>query len=716
MIKHIFQSALLCRKTIAMLVVLLATLSLSQSAFAQVTRGAIEGMINDGSGKAIPFANVVATHVPTGTQYGTTSMDNGKFALANLKPGGPYTIQTSFVGYENSTQDSVYVRLGKTSTVNFRMRSTSVSLEEFNVTVDKSDPLSNGKTGISSNLNESQVQGTPTLNRSLNDVTRLVPQGGQSSFGGSNYRYNNLSIDGASNNDVLGFQEPASGAGGSVASGTPGALAGTQPISLDAIQEVQVALTPFDVRQGNFTGASINAISRSGTNSLGGSIYFFGRNQLLTGKSVDSERAMIADYHDYQTGFRIGGPIVQNKVFFFANYEKTSRVEPVLNAPGSPGTQISYDIANAVRDTLIGRYGYDPGSFGEVFNERSSDKIFLRLDFNLSPKHQLTLRDNFVTASADNLERGSTFLTYTSQGFTHQSNTNSLVAELNSTFSNNVFNKLTVGYNTVNDERTYDGDVFPHVRITYNSANTIFLGTYREASIYGLTLNTTQLTDNLKIYKNKHTITLGTTNDIYNIQYRFLTAWNGRWEYKSLDNFYNDLPSRIRGVYNYGDNSFEHNKNNPSADFRVMLLSAYAQDKFQVNDQLTVTAGIRMDMQVHPDKVPINQNVVSTPEFAHFDNDFGGVPQINPRVSFNYFLNKEQTAQVRGGTGLFTGRIPFAWYAYAHYVSGEQYGNIDLRPDSTQAITTDLSELREEQPNLTEINLVDNDFKLPRSW
>ena len=396
------------------------------------------------------------------------------------------------------------------------------------------------------------------------------------------------------------------------------------------------------------------------------------------------------------------------------NYEVARRNEPVLNTPGTEGSAIPFDVAQRIADTLRSKYNYDPGSFLETSNNQVSDKLFVRFDYNLGLKHKLTLRHNYIDASAENLERGQNSLAYESQGFTHKSTTNSTVLEVKSTLSDNISNHLILGRTTVEDDRSFDGRVFPHLQIKYNTANTIFAGTYREASIYGLTLGTNQFTNNLNIYKNKHTFTIGTNNTFYNIQYRFLTAWNGRWEYKSVNDFYNDRPSRVRGVYNYGDNSFEHNKNNPSADFRVMLLSAYAQDEFRYSDRLTLTAGVRVDMQVHPEKVPVNENVVNTTKFSRFDNEFGGVPQINPRVAFNYAFADSSKSQLRGGVGLFTGRIPFAWYAYSHYISGLNYGNIDLRPDSTLAIREDLSDLRTLQPNLTEINLVDNDFKLPR--
>lgn len=707
---------LLFTRAISIASAILFLFILSFSAVGQITTGGLRGSVQEvGTGAPIVFANMMLTHIPTGAVYSGITDDKGAFIFDHLKPGTGYQIQISSVGYQPVKLNNLSVSLGRSTQLEIEMETSTVSLTEVEISTDKKS-LANKREGVSTNLDEAQILGTPSLNRSLQDITRLSPQGGQSSFGGTNYRFNNLSIDGASNNDVLGFQEPASGAAGSVASGTPGALAGTQPISLDAIQEAQVSLAPFDVQQGNFTGANINAVTRSGTNTTEGSVYSFGRNQNLTGKSVDEGREPIANYYDYQTGFRLGGAIKKNKLFYFINYERTERREPVLNAPGSEGVQIPVEVAQAVRDTFLERYNYDPGSFGDVSKTRESNKIFFRLDYNINQNHKLTLRDNFVTAAADNLDRGSTFLKYTSQGFTHQSINNSLVLELRSTLSNNLFNHLIISNNTVRDKRVYDGDVFPHVQINYNSANTIFAGTYREASIYGVDVNTRQLTNNLKYYKGKHTFTLGTSNEWYAINYRFLTAWNGRWEYKSLQDFYNDQPSRIRGVYNYTDNSFDYNQRTPSANFNVMLLAGYFQDDFQVNDQLSVSAGVRLDMQLHPNKVPRNALVENTAQFRQYNNDFGGQPLINPRVAFKYQLNNNETMQLRGGSGLFSGRIPFAWYAYAHYISGNEYGNIDLRPDTSVAITRDLSELREVQPNLTEINLVDDNFQLPRDW
>lgn len=679
---------------------------------AQITSATLKGSVQDTQQETLIGATIQATHLPTGTRYGTTTLADGTYILQFLKSGGPYRLACSYIGYATEIREDIYLELGKTSLQTFRVRESAELLESVEVIYDKNDPFQSRKKGASTNLDEATIQQLPSLNRGLQDVTRLSPNGSGNAFAGTNYRFNNLSIDGASNNDVLGFQEPASGAGGSVASGTPGALAGTQPISLDAVQEVQVAIAPFDVRFGNFTGANLNVVTKNGTNTWQGTIYGVGRNQSSTGKSIDEERSRLDAFYDTQAGLSIGGPLIKNKLFVFANYDMGRRQSPVLAVPGTLRSNIPRSVAQAVSDTLQSRYGYFPGSFEETAIQRRNDKFFLRFDYNLSPKHQLALRHNIVRAKADNLERSERILTYEGRGFTHNSTTNSTVLELKSQLSNSIANHLIVGYNVVEDFRDYDGRVFPHIEINYNTSNSIFVGSYREASIYGLTLNTSQITNNLSIYKNKHQITLGTSNELYQLEYRFLTAWNGRWEYRSVEDFFNNQPRRIRGVYNYGDNSFEFNRANPSADFAILLPSVYLQDDYQWTEKLSVSLGLRLDAQFNLSPFPLSDAVKNTPEFSDYSNQISRRPTVNPRLGFNYTIS--DAAQVRGGLGAFTGRIPFAWYAYPHYISGINYGNIDIKPNEPLALEEDLSALRSLQPDLTEINLVDNGFKLPR--
>ena len=684
--------------------------------FSQVTSSGIRGYVLTTHGEKLSGATIFAIHDLTGEKYTTTAQSSGSYLLPNMKSGGPYTITCSFTGFGNDTLKNIYLSLGTFYVHDFEMLSVTRQIGEVTVSATRSNLFNRKRNGAATNITKEQLAQLPTLTRSLQDFTKLSPQANGNSFAGTNYRYNNLSIDGAALNDAFGFTESTTGAGGSQATGTPGSLARTQPISLESVQEVQVAVSPFNVTAGNFTGGSINAVTRSGTNQTQGSVFFSGRNQVLTGKSADAARTAIENFYDYQTGLRIGGALKKNRLFYFFSAESGRRKEPVLFAPGSKDAAVPYDVAKAIADTLFSRFRYNSGSYGDVFVENRSDKLFGRIDWNINEKHKIQLRNNYVSAFGDYLERSANALNYESQGYRHISKTNSTVLELKSNFSNKLSNNLIIGYTVVNDRRDIRGELFPHIEITYNTANTIFAGAYREAAIYGLTLKTTEVTDNLVFYRNKHTITLGTHNEIYAIDYRFLTAWNGRWAYSSPASFFASKPSRIRGVYHIGDNSYEYNKAASSANFHVLLLSQYLQDEWTVSKNFNLTAGIRFDFTVQPDVEQPNSKVTAIPAFAQYQNKTNEKPQLAPRIGFNWDLLGNRNLQLRGGAGIFNGRLPFNWLAYPYYNDGKKYGNVDYRPGGAMVpLNSDLSQIAASyQPNLTEINLLDNNFKLPQ--
>lgn len=681
---------------------------------AQETTGKLQGYIYDSLRNPLSGIIIQVTENETGVKYNTISLTDGFYIFQQLNPGKKYIIEAQAIGYYKYIEADVRVQLGEINFKNIILKEQSNSLNEVVIISDKNDPLANRKKGNETVIYDKVIIRTPNLNRSIQDITRVLPEANQNSFAGSNYRFNNLSIDGLNTNDIIGFQEPASGASGSVASGTPGGLAGTQPIGFGAIEALSIKIAPFDVIYGNFTGANINAVTKSGGNLFLGNAYIFGRNDILIGNYVAGVEQQQAAFYDYQTGFSFGGKIIKNKLFYFFNAEYTDRKEPVLNEPGSNTSNIPLELVIKIADTLKSKYNYNPGIYQNATIQRANIKLFFRLDYIISDKHKLTLRDNFVKGYADNLEWTPNFFNFGNQGYRHYSTTNSLAAELKSTFSNKVYNKLTLGYTHVHDNRSFSGEVFPHIEISYNSANIIFAGTYREAAVYGTYANSFQFTDNLSYYHNKHIYTIGTIAEFNSIQYLFLSAWNGRWQYSSIDNFFNDLPSRIRGVYNVADNDYMHNKKTPSADYEVLLAGIYAQDEYRITPKFTLQYGLRVDMQYHPGKFPVSERITQTQEFTHFKNEINSTPQINPRTSFNYLITDKIIG--RGGSGLFTGRIPFLWYAYVHYISGTVYNNIDYKPVNPIILTTDLSSLSNLQPGLTEINLVDNNFKLPRDW
>ncbi len=679
---------------------------------AQETTGTLQGILTDINNNPIPFATVQFIDTATNYKYGAVSEENGFYTIANLSPANTYTLQISYVGYQTINEQNIAILLGNTTIKNFVMSEDSVSLE----TVLLTSTSKNQKNGNETLLGKQEIRTTPTITRSIQDLTKNLTENNLNSFGGASNRFNNLNIDGIANNDVIGFQEPASGAAGSSANGTPGSLSRTQPIGLGAVKQLSVKLAPFDVSIGNFSGASINLVTKNGTNKHKAEVYAYGNNQTLLGSYANGIEQEVSSFYDVQLGGGVGGAIIKDKLFYYVNIEQALSDNPVLNAPGSSTSNISSDDVEAIADRLISTYNYDPGTFTNAAIKTASTKVFSRLDYNISDQHKLTWRNNYINSYADNLEWNSSIFNFGNQGYRHNSTANSLAVELKSNFNKGVTNQLTLGYNTVKENRDFDGRVFPHIQIASNSTNRIFAGTYREASVYSTDFSTLQISDKVSYTTNKHTITAGGLAQFHDVDYGFLSAWNGRWEYRSVQDFLDDRPRRIRGVYNINNNDFDFVSNRPSATVSVVETALYIQDQFRITNQLSVTAGIRLDAQFLPSDLPISQEVLNTPEFSQFDNKISNAPQFNPRIGFNYALDAANKYKLRGGTGLFSGRIPYLWFAYVEYISGTEYFNIDLRPTEATPLTENLADLRSVQPNLAEINLIDNDFTLPREW
>ena len=702
----------------------LASVVLSTTARSQITSAALAGTVRDSAGTPLAAVQVVAVHIPTGARYATGTRADGRYLLAALRPGGPYVVSAQRIGFSRNVSDSLQLPLGKTVTQDFAMRVVATTLGTITVTDRYADGLDPRRKGPATSVAQEQIAAMPSLSRSLQDMTRLTPSGNANSFGGTNFRYNNITIDGAANNDVVSFSNSYGGVSGTGPIGTPGAGAKSTPISLDAIQEVQVALAPFDVQLGNFTGGSVNAVTRSGTNTFEGSIFSVGRNDASTGPSADASRSPIASYTDYSLGVRLGGAIARDRAFFFVTGEVARRDEPVLFAPGDAGTVVSDSLAKAVADTFAARYGYDPYGGRSRSSYRiaaNSTKLFGRIDLNLGDTHKFSIRHNYIDADAGQLQRGPQNAFFPDQDFVQRNSTNTTVAELKSAYSTGVANDLVASASFTVDKRDLVGTVFPQVEITGPSGSTLFLGTNREAAVFRINTSVFELTDNVTIARGRHTWTLGTHNEYYAIQYFFQNAWNGRWQYGSVANFYANRPSRIRGTYALGDNSYTGVSNTPSADFRVLWPSVYVQDEISLG-RLRVTPGLRVDIPMFPDKVPTNPAFTGDPRFAGYRNDLGGEAYFSPRVSFHWDVAGDLSLAVRGGTGLFMGRIPFAWLAYPYYNNGLRFSNVDCRPGPTAGcagnaavvpLVTNPANLSSLQAGVYEMNVIDNNFKLP---
>jgi hypothetical protein len=726
------------------------TICITFSAQAQITTTVLSGKVVDSKGVTMPGVTIQAVNTSTGTRYGAQTNTDGRYTIANVNPGGPYTITVTFIGYKKEERPDLTFNLGS-MTFNFLLSEEATALKEVTVRATGGPT----KTGASTRIGQNAIKTLPSINRNFQDLTRATPQSNNNSFQGTNYRYNNVTLDGAINNDAIGFS-PSLG-GQNNASGQVGSSTRTSPVPMDAVQDIQVYVAPFDIKIGNVLGGSINAVTRSGTNDVTGSLYTYGRNASLTGKNNASAAAggdgakEPSDFHDYQVGGRLGFPIIKNKLFFFTNEEINRRQDPVISAAGTPGSskilslQDAQNLAAAFK-TFTG--GLDPGTYGNTTIFSNSNKFFNRLDWNINDKNQLTIRNNTISSSATNLERDQSNFRFSGIDYTSHNNSSSTVAELKSRISNNASNSLLVGYSNVHDYRDPNSNpALPQIEITGNTpGTTIFMGTDREAAIFDMRQKTTELTDNFTLTKGKHTFTFGTHNEFYNITYNFVNAWNGRDAYSSIANFIANSPSRVRANYNYTDNSRDYILAHPSAQFKVNLLSLYGQDEIQLTDNFKLTAGLRFDYAGVPDKQPLSSKTTGAPVDPNYGNTFTyTLPkdiqnkylnnvEINPRVSFNYDVNGDQSVILRGGSGLFTGRVPFAWFGYAFYNNGVTYGAYDKKPTSTSPITPGtnptqapanggLGFVNQQVPAVntgasgaTQVDMIDNNFKMPQVW
>ena len=706
---------------------------------AQETSATLSGSVTDNKGATVSGASIVVKHEPTGATATTQSNNKGIYTIPNLKAGGPYTIKISFVGFNDNIINDIQLNLGNNADLNIALLPKTTELKEVLITSNTRKQEAGVTVGLK------QLKELPTIGRSLSDFTRLTPQSNNNSYAGSNFRYNNLTIDGAVNNDAFGFSNSAGGTSGGGQSGAAGAGTRTSPYSIDVIQEVQVQLAPYDVKLGNFTGGSVNAVTKSGSNDFHGSVYAYGRNQTFVGKSVDGLKKSIgSDFYDYQTGATISGPIIRNKAFFIVNLEHTDRQEPSMYNVGDPGAAMTLSEGQQIVTKLKNQYGYDPGSYVGAYKIfTKSDKLFARFDYKLDPKNSLMVRAIYTTGKGNNLERSSTNFQFGSTDFTQHTDNLNLVAELKTKINNNLNNQFNVSYINIHEYRDFPGTLAPYVDIDNGR---ITLGTWREASIYNLKQQTVELSDNVTLTKGISKFTFGTHNEFYNLTYGFINSYNGRWEYaRGFNSFLADNPSRVRGAFlsapgttNNRDNIY----NNPPNPFSVALTSVYGQDEVSVTKDFKVTFGVRLDYsfvgnQPYHDTLLNSTNTVggntkyisNNPTYTNtaFKDLSGNLPSrvaVSPRLGFTYDVRGDKSLIIRGGSGIFTGKVPFAWYGYAYTLNGGTYGNIDWNGPAAgqtvplainpQGLKDTVTKYGGASKSATrEIDVFDNNFKLP---
>lgn len=703
---------------------------------AQVTSSAITGIVTDNKNEGLPGATVVATHVPSGSQYGTVTNESGRYTIPAVRVGGPYKVTVTYVGYSEQAQENIFANLGTAANVNFTMQDGGTQLQEVTVTTNRGDVFSSDRTGASTTITSEQLRSMPTISRSINDFTRLSPQANGNSFGGRDSRYNNITIDGANFNNNFGISS----------SNLPGGSA--QPISLDAIEEVQVNVAPYDVRQANFTGAGVNVITKSGTNQVKGTAYTYYRNENFNGRKIGKDTlTKSAATTNNIIGGSIGAPLIKNKLFFFVNGEFEKNVRPgfnwVASRPGLKGPNVSKATAadlERVSNFVREKYGYETGpyeGYGDNFTQQNF-KIVARIDWNINNNHKFNIRYSDVNNTDDNVVNGNSApnprgssnrlsqnaLTYQNSNYSFQNSARSIAGELNSTFGGKFSNQLLATYTSIADVRTSKSSDFPFIDIQNNKDNYISLG-YELFSYNNNAKNTVfNVIDNFTYYAGKHTILGGVSYERMFFGNSFLRYGTSYYRFSSVDDFINGgTPSAYANTY-----SLVPGVKVPVAELTFGQGSAYIQDEYNVNSKLKLTAGVRLDLAFYP-VAPIENPAITKLSFKNGEKITTGSwpttkPAASPRVGFNW-SETDKGLQVRGGTGIFNGRLPFVWFTNQPNNSGviqNTYEQTDAKKlvdfpfNPNPAGHLDKLPQQAGQSVPSSLASVNPEFKMPRVW
>jgi len=734
------------------LMIFLITFSTILSFGQGTTTSGLNGKVTDAKGESLPGATVLAVELATGTQYGTVTDNKGFYRLPNMNPGGPYKLTISYIGFEGFTANDLYLTLGQTQNIDAKLSEKATQLSAVEVVANRNNIFDGNRTGAETVISTQTIDQMPTLTRSLPDYVRTTPQvmmtGGGMSIVGSNNRYNSIFIDGAVNNDVFGL----------ASSGTNGGQTGATAFSMDIIDQFQVQLAPYDVRQDGFNGASINAITKRGKNDFEGTAYYFLQNQNLAGKTPwesvknlsdpEASRVKLNDFHNNLFGLSIGGPIIKNKLFFFVNAElmRYSIDQPynIANYQGDskPGT------LDTLRNTLLSKYGYDAGTYESKTQELTSNKFFARLDWNINKIHKLMLRHSYTKSVATTPYTSSNQRLYFSNyGEYFPSVTNSSALELKSNWDK-FSNDLIVGLTFVRDNRNPIGEKFPTVIIKDGSGD-IYFGSEAYSTANQLDQNIYSLTDNFSIYKGAHTITVGANFEYAHAYNLFIRQNYGQYTYNSMDDFMSAFTSNPVSAYQF-DRSYSlvddktGDGSNAAAKFNSINVGIYAQDEWWVADNFKLTFGLRVNMPIWPTKpneatnfndsvVPKLQAIYDPVSGSNYDLKgarSGQMPKIqfmfDPRIGFNWDVLKDKSLQIRGGVGIFTSRLPLVWPGGVYNNNGMTVGGVYYRHTKPEDKNIIFNPNWDDQPTYAsfyggtdpipqgEINIFTENFKYPQ--
>lgn len=693
------------------------------TAIAQITTSGVKGLIK-ANGEDVIGATITVTHVPTGAVYRSVTNSVGRFTIQGMRAGGPYTVEISYIGYKTKEIKNVTLKLGEMSDLSTQLEEDAHALGE--VVVKGKLGLDASKTGAATSYSAKDIANMPSISHSIGDITRMNPmvsvsQSGAMSFAGVNNRYNSFQVDGAVNNDVFGL----------TSNGQNGGQAGAQPISTETIDQVQVSVAPFDVRQSGFTGGAINAITKSGTNTFHGSVYGNWLNKDLIGSKYtlmngkDSQK--YDDETDYRYGVTLGGPIIKNKLFFFANYEKSSKEYPNNYGYGSDASKLGtegFNIADEVL-SILKEKGYN-ASYNNPKNYTKSDKAGIKLDWNINDKHKATFGWRMVNAKQLNSNSTAGYLNASDYQYDFVSKTNTFTAELNSSFSEKINNQFQASYVSVRDHRDPKG-IAPMIQIKNVGGGTLCLGTERSSTANSLNQDIISFTDNLNWYVNNHTLTFGTHGEYYKFKNLFIQDNYGTYYFNNFDDFkmfasgqkYAASVDKKTGVTTYYNtlNQYRYCTANVAVtgdprwapEFAAGQIGFYAQDKFNVTPNFELTYGLRMDIPLFFDtpteNAEFNASAAKQGWNVVTNHKLSSTPMWSPRVGFRWNIEKEHNMILRGGAGIFTGRIPFVWLSNNFTNTGIQTSVYNVYGSSG------LKEGKQNTGKLSEVSLIVDPYK-----
>lgn len=725
----------------------LAVMATSNVLFAQgVTTGSLSGVITDGTSNILPGATVIAVHVPSGTRYGSTSFIDGRYVIPGVRVGGPYSITVSFVGFDTQVKENITVNLGTATNINFNLAESVDALAEVLISASRSDIFSSDRTGAGTAIGAKNIQTLPTISRRINDFTRLTPQVSGNSIAGQDGRLNNITVDGSYFNNSFGLGSQ------------PGDRTGVSPISIDAIEQIQVNIAPYDVRQGNFVGGGINTVTKSGTNEVKGTVYNLFRNENFVGTKAGDNEFNPGTFNYNMLGATVGLPLIKDKLFLFASFETEKDLRPMTTFRANTGTEtvegnttrvLASDL-DQLSTFLNDNFGYETGPYQGYDRETSATKWLGRLDYNINDNHKLSIRYTHVNSFTDVPLSNSSSLGFGSRNFNLNGlnfrNSNyqikedirSLVGELNSRFGNNMSNNLIIGYTYQDESRASLGSFFPMVDILDAGSVYTTFGFEPFTPNNELRYKTFQLQNNFTMYKGAHTLTFGFSAERYESENVFFPGAQSAYVYNSLDDFYADANNFLNPDPAYVNPQLRRFQvrymaqpglEKPVQPLEVFYAGLYAQDEFKVNEQLNLTLGLRVDVPFFGETGFRNPEV-ETFDFVNADGETvkyrtdklpNANPLISPRLGFNYDLSGDRSTQIRGGSGLFTGRPAYVWISnqignngvLTGFIQGDNTTAYPFNPDPDHykpVITT-------VQPAPSyELALTETDFKFPQVW